>query len=341
MLQGKNNSNTAYGSCISHCPIFLYSVEQNLTKKQILYFRCVTYIVEAENIMKSYGDTHAADHVSLQIPSGSIYGLLGPNGAGKTTFIRMVTSITRPDSGILKFKGQKLSQEHAFQMGYMPEERGLYKKMSVMEQLLFFAEIKGMTRLKAREEAVFWLKRLDMASWAGKKLEELSKGMAQKVQFLCTILHKPDFIILDEPFSGFDPVNADLIKDLIIELNKNGSTILFSTHRMDNVEELCSYLCIINHGKVVLDGESGNLRRKMFRNIYKAGYLKEKDWSSQNIKPLQSEKTQDGRWVYSFEAATDEARESLLKSAVSLGGLVQFSEDLPTIHQIFVDTVKS
>lgn len=305
------------------------------------YFRLVTYIVEAENVTKAYGKTMAADHISLQIPKHSIYGLLGPNGAGKTTFIRMVTTITRPDSGHILFNGEALQQEHAFKMGYMPEERGLYKKMSVIDQLIFFAELKGMKPSLAREEAMQWLKRLEMHTWAGKKLEELSKGMAQKVQFLCTIIHKPEFIILDEPFSGFDPVNADLVKDLIIELNQKGATILFSTHRMDNVEELCSHLCIINHGKVVLNGESGNLRRSMFRNRYKAGYLTEQSFDNSDFQPEFSEKTADGRYIYTFEAADDSRREALLKTCSGKGGLVLFSEDIPTIHQIFVDTVTS
>jgi ABC-2 type transport system ATP-binding protein len=201
----------------------------------------VTPIIEAIDVVKTFGNTQAANHIHLQIPENSIYGLLGPNGAGKTTFIRMVTTISRPDSGKILYKGQALNQNDALKMGYMPEERGLYKKMSVIDQLLFFAEIKGMSRTDAKQEAVKWLTRLEMQTWAGKKLEELSKGMAQKVQFLCTIIHRPEFIILDEPFSGFDPVNADLIKDLIIELRNNGATILFSTHRMDNVEELCDF----------------------------------------------------------------------------------------------------
>jgi ABC-2 type transport system ATP-binding protein len=301
----------------------------------------VTFIVETENLYKTFGVTKAADNISLQIPEQSIYGLLGPNGAGKTTLIRMITTITRPDSGSIKFRGQKLHEEHALQMGYMPEERGLYKKMSVLDQMLFFAEIKGMKRSDARVEAVKWLTRLDMKTWAGKKLEELSKGMAQKVQFLCTIVHRPEFIILDEPFSGFDPVNADLIKDLILELHSNGATILFSTHRMDNVEELCEYLCIINHGKMVLNGESGNIRRRMFHNQYEAGYLEEKNFDTDANKPVQSIKTQDGRFIYTFALPESANREALLQHCVSKGGLVLFSEDLPTIHQIFVDTVKN
>jgi ABC-2 type transport system ATP-binding protein len=251
----------------------------------------------------------------------------------------MVTTITRPDSGKILFKGEPLHADHAFAMGYMPEERGLYKKMSVLNQLLFFAELKGMKARDAKQEAMKWLKRLDMESWAGKKLEELSKGMAQKVQFLCTILHRPDFIILDEPFSGFDPVNADLVKDLIIEMNKNGATILFSTHRMDNVEELCNQICIINHGKVALNGEAGSLRRSMFKNRYKVGYLGEPTFSGDSFVPEKSEKTPDGRTIFTFHTENDTA--NLLDYCRNSGNVVLFKEDLPSIHQIFVDTVKS
>lgn len=251
----------------------------------------------------------------------------------------MITTITQPDSGSILFEGEPLREEHARQMGYMPEERGLYKKMTVWDQLLFFAEIKGMPAKLAKESATYWLNRLGLQTWTKKKLEELSKGMAQKVQFLCTIIHKPRFIILDEPFSGFDPVNADLIKDLIIELNKNGATILFSTHRMDNVEELCDYLCIIDHGKMMLDGDAGGLRRRMFKNEYDVAYLSEQNFSGKSFQPSSTSKTTDGRHMYTFQLNGSDQRENLLQQCVSLPGLVYFGEALPTIHQIFVDTV--
>jgi ABC-2 type transport system ATP-binding protein len=296
-------------------------------------------LIEVNTVSKSFGSQVACNNVSLSIPSGALYGMLGPNGAGKTTLIRMMTTITRPDSGSIHYNGQTLSEEHAAKMGYMPEERGLYKKMSVMEQLLFFAELKGVTPRNARNRAEVWLKRLDMHSWAHKKLEELSKGMAQKVQFLCTVLHEPEFIILDEPFSGFDPVNADLVKELILEMNRNGATILFSTHRMDNVEELCSHICIINKGNKVLDGETGGLRRKMFQHEYQAGYLTPRDFSGKNIQPYSEEKTSDGRYIYHFKFENQDAS-SLLQLCAEMGGLIHFTESLPTMHQIFVSTVK-
>lgn len=297
-------------------------------------------LIETHSVTKTFGSQTACDAVSLAIPQGSLYGLLGPNGAGKTTLIRMITTITRPDSGEIFFNGQPLNDSHAAGMGYMPEERGLYKKMSVIDQMLFFAEIKGLTGAQARDRARYWLNRMEIASWANKKLEELSKGMAQKVQFLCTILHNPEFIILDEPFSGFDPVNADLVKDLIIELNKNGSTILFSTHRMDNVEELCSHICIVNNGKKVLDGEAGGIRRRMFKQIYEAGYLEEVNFNDDEIHPAKMERTSDGRFMYHFDLSTEPKPEKLLAMCVSKGGLIHFSESLPTMHQIFVNTIK-
>ncbi len=296
--------------------------------------------IQAIDLVKTFGSTKAADHLSLDIPAHTIYGLLGPNGAGKTTFIRMATTITRPDSGTLLFDGQPLHESHALQMGYMPEERGLYKKMSVLDQLVFFAEIKGMPHAIARQEAIKWLKRLDMATWAGKKLEELSKGMAQKVQFLCTIIHKPKLIILDEPFSGFDPVNADLIKDLIQELHRDGATILFSTHRMDNVEELCEHLCIIHKGKVALHGDADSIRRQHFSNVYSIEFQNKVSFSNDRFRIVSEGNSAENRYHYSIETPI-ENREALVQYAASLGGLTAFSEELPTIHQIFVNTVTS
>lgn len=295
-------------------------------------------LIEVSHVGKSFGELRACDDISLVIPRGSIYGLLGPNGAGKTTLIRMITTITRPDSGTILYNGEPLSGDHASRMGYMPEERGLYKKMTVINQLLFFAELKGMKRSDAQQQARFWLQRLDMVSWVNKRLEELSKGMAQKVQFLATILHRPELLVLDEPFSGFDPVNADLIKDMIIELNKQGTTILFSTHRMDNVEELCKYLCIIDHGKKVLDGEAGGMRRRMYDNSYEIGFLQEKLFDGAAM-PSRAYDTADGRHMYVFNSSPDMNPDDLLKMAMAKGDMVYFAEALPTIHQIFVNTV--
>ncbi len=225
-------------------------------------------MIEVKNVYKYFDDRCVNNDISLHIPQGSVFGLLGPNGAGKTTLIRMLATVTTPDRGEIWFNNQLLSSKHIPLIGYMPEERGLYRKMSVVDQLLYFAELKGLKRSEAKERVKYWMRKMDILDWADKKMEELSKGMAQKVQFISTILHKPQFLILDEPFSGFDPVNADLIKELIIEMKNEGTTFLFSTHRMDNVEELCDNLAIIHQGSKILDGKIHDIRRSFFQNEY-------------------------------------------------------------------------
>jgi len=225
-------------------------------------------MIEVKNVYKYFDDRCVNNDISLTIPQGSVFGLLGPNGAGKTTLIRMLATVTTPDRGEIWFNQQPLSSKHIPLIGYMPEERGLYRKMSVVDQLLYFAELKGLKRSEAKERVKHWMKKMDILDWADKKMEELSKGMAQKVQFISTILHKPQFLILDEPFSGIDPVNADLIKELIIEMKNEGTTFLFSTHRMDNVEELCDNLAIIHQGSKILDGKIHDIRRSFFQNEY-------------------------------------------------------------------------
>ncbi|TSD66188.1 ABC transporter ATP-binding protein [Inquilinus sp. KBS0705] len=221
-------------------------------------------MLSIRNIVKQYAGHRALDDVSLEVESGKIFGLLGPNGAGKTSLIRIINQITAPDSGEVYFNGEKLNQSHIDRMGYLPEERGLYKKMEIGEQMIYLARLKGLTRADATAKLKVWFKKLDMETWWNKKIEELSKGMSQKAQFVATVLHEPDLIILDEPFSGFDPVNADLIKDEILELNRNGATILFSTHRMESVEELCDSIALIHKSHKILDG-----RVKTIRNSYK------------------------------------------------------------------------
>jgi ABC-2 type transport system ATP-binding protein len=225
-------------------------------------------MIEVKNVYKYFDDRCINDDITLTIPQGTVFGLLGPNGAGKTTLIRMLATVTTPDRGEIMFNQQPLSSKHIPLIGYMPEERGLYRKMSVVDQLLYFAELKGLKRSEAKERVKHWMKKMDILDWADKKMEELSKGMAQKVQFISTILHKPQFLILDEPFSGFDPVNADLIKELILEMKNEGTTFLFSTHRMDNVEELCDNLAIIHQGSKILDGKIHDIRRSFFQNEY-------------------------------------------------------------------------
>ena len=303
------------------------------------YFRHVNSILEIQGVSKWYEDKQALFDIHLSVPKGSIYGILGPNGAGKTTLIRMVTTITKPDTGQILFKGNLLNEDDARFMGYMPEERGLYRKMKVAEQLLFFAELKGLKGKIAKEEAKYWMNRFDITSWANKKVEELSKGMAQKVQFITTIMHKPELVILDEPFSGFDPVNADLIKDMILELNKNGATILFSTHRMDNVDELCDYLSIIHLGKKVLDGKVEEIRKQFFNHEYLIATEQKMIWD-QSIPIEYLGEIELGYHQYKFTLSNHQKPDTILSQALAQGGLKSFQELIPSIHEIFVKTVK-
>ena len=296
-------------------------------------------VIEAINVCKTFGEQRVSKNISLAVREGSIYGLLGPNGAGKTTLIRMLSTITQPDSGEIRFRGDALKDVHAHQMGYMPEERGLYKKMTVAEQLLFFAELRGLSNRDAKAAVKHWLQRLDMMDWARKKVEEISKGMAQKVQFVSCVLHNPKLLILDEPFSGFDPVNADLIKDLILELKRGGTSVIFSTHRMDNVESLCDHLAIIHKGEKVLDGSVSEIRRNHFTGMYDVGYHEEVVWDLGEAAPLSMEKNSDGKVVYRFQTSEVFTPEYLLSAAMLKGKLVHYTEHIPSIHEIFVDTV--
>jgi ABC-2 type transport system ATP-binding protein len=225
-------------------------------------------ILSADNIVKVYAAHTALNDVSIHIPSNSIFGLLGPNGAGKTSLIRIINQITAPDSGSVLFNGEALSPKHISQIGYLPEERGLYKKMEVGEQALYLAQLKGMKRDDAKRKLKNWFEKFDIAPWWNKKIEELSKGMQQKVQFIVTVLHEPQLLILDEPFSGFDPINANLIKNEILELKKKGATILFSTHNMGSVEELCDYIALIHQSKKILDGAVKEIKQRYKNNVF-------------------------------------------------------------------------
>ena len=232
-------------------------------------------MLSIRNIVKEYAGHRALDDVSLEVESGKIFGLLGPNGAGKTSLIRIINQITAPDSGEVYFNGEKLNQSHIGRIGYLPEERGLYKKMEIGEQMIYLARLKGLSRADATTKLKYWFDKLCMETWWKKKIEELSKGMSQKAQFVATVLHEPDLIILDEPFSGFDPVNAELIKDEILELNRKGATILFSTHRMESVEELCDSIALIHKAHKILDGRVKNIRRSYRNDTYLVEYTGE------------------------------------------------------------------
>ncbi len=229
-------------------------------------------MLSIRNIVKQYAGHTALSDVSLEVKSGQIYGLLGPNGAGKTSLIRIVNQITAPDSGEVYFNGEKLNQSHIDRIGYLPEERGLYKKMEIGDQMIYLARLKGLSRDEARKRLKVWFEKLGMDTWWKMKIEELSKGMQQKAQFVATVLHEPELIILDEPFSGFDPVNAEVIKDEILELNRKGATILFSTHRMESVEELCDAIALIHLSHKILDGTVKNIRNSYRNASYKIEY---------------------------------------------------------------------
>ncbi len=225
-------------------------------------------ILSVQNIVKQYASHKALDNVSLEIPAQSIFGLLGPNGAGKTSLIRIINQITGPDSGQILFEGKLLTPSDVEQIGYLPEERGLYKKMAVGEQAMYLAQLKGMKKSDAKQKLKYWFEKFEIDAWWNKKVEELSKGMQQKVQFIVTVLHEPKLLILDEPFSGFDPINANIIRDEILNLKKQGSTILFSTHNMGSVEELCDYIALINQSKKILDGSVKEIRKQFKSNTF-------------------------------------------------------------------------
>lgn len=228
----------------------------------------MTMILSAKNIVKRYASHTALNNVSIDVPAQSIFGLLGPNGAGKTSLIRIINQITAPDLGEIIFEGEKLKPSHTSFIGYLPEERGLYKKMEVGEQAMYLAQLKGLSRKDARTRLDYWFERFEIKAWWNKKIEELSKGMQQKVQFIVTVLHEPRLLILDEPFSGFDPINANLIKDEILELRKRGATVIFSTHNMGSVEELCDNIALINRSEKILDGRVKEIRKAYRTNIY-------------------------------------------------------------------------
>src|SRR5450432_4191762 len=229
-------------------------------------------ILELQNLKKYYATQKAVDDISFSIPQGSIFGLLGPNGAGKTTLLRMITGIFYPDSGQIIFNGKKYDPVNDVRyIGYMPEERGLYKKMKIGEQALYLAQLKGLSKSDATQKIKEWFVKFEMQSWWNKKVEDLSKGMSQKLQFVTTVLHEPKLIILDEPFSGLDPVNSNLIKDEINNLAKKGATIIFSTHRMEQVEEICDHIILVNKGKKILDGSVGGVKQQFKENLYSIG----------------------------------------------------------------------
>jgi ABC-2 type transport system ATP-binding protein len=301
-------------------------------------------ILEVQNVVKQYGDYTALNNVSLQVPKGSIYGLLGPNGAGKTSLIRIINQITMPDSGVVFLDGEKLNPEHVKHIGYMPEERGLYKTMKVGEQCLYLAQLKGMSEAEAKKQLKYWFEKFEIQGWWDKKIQELSKGMAQKIQFIVTVLHQPKLLILDEPFSGFDPVNANLIKDEIIELNKKGTSVIFSTHRMESVEEMCDYIALIHKSNKLIEGKLDDVKRQHRTNIYQVGIL------TNNIEGLMVSLTQKFTiGQTNFKSLNDDLKlevhlenhssNELISILTQFGQVTHFMEKIPTVNDIFIQTV--
>lgn len=294
------------------------------------------YLLQATGIEKSYGTYQALQNINLNIPEGSIFGLLGPNGAGKTSFIRIINQITGPDQGQILFKGEPLAQRHIYRIGYLPEERGLYKKMNVGEQAMYLAQLKGLSKSDAKTKLKFWFEKFEIGHWWDKKVEELSKGMAQKVQFIVTVLHQPELLIFDEPFSGFDPVNAQLIKDEILELNRNGATIIFSTHRMESVEQLCNHIALINKGQVILNGELKGIRNQYKTNIFSVGFNGKVAWESlpTGMELLTAEP--DTARVKIQEGSGSNA---LLSWLLPQAEIHHLHEEIPSVNDIFIQYV--
>ncbi len=296
----------------------------------------------AEHIEKNFANHRALDDVSVNISENSIFGLLGPNGAGKTTLIRIINQIIAPDKGALFFDGEPLQQKHVAQIGYLPEERGLYKKMKVGEQALYLAQLKGLSKDEAKKRLNLWFEKFDIASWWNRNVEELSKGMQQKVQFIVTILHQPKLLIFDEPFSGFDPINVDLLKNEILELKKNGTTIIFSTHNMSSVEELCDDILLINNSKAILSGKVKDIQRSFKKNIFELVYSGDSDFVLPNeFERISYEKDNFGETVMNVQLKSSESSNALLAFLLQQNIQIKsFKEILPTMNEIFIETVK-
>jgi len=295
----------------------------------------VNNILEVHNVVKRYSQHTALNDVSINIPKGVIFGLLGPNGAGKTSLIRIINQITGPDEGYVLFDGKKLNPNHIKEIGYLPEERGLYKKMKVGEQLLYLAQLKGLSEKQALEKLKEWFIKFDIKTWWNKNVEDLSKGMQQKIQFVATVLHEPQLIILDEPFSGFDPINADLIKNEILELKEKGSTIIFSTHRMESVEELCDHIALINKSQKVLDGEKTEIKERFKTNTYNIKYSGELLTTSNDFEIINTEKIADNFSSSTIKLNPYTPVNQLVRQIIDQVELRSFGENIPTMNDIF------
>lgn len=299
----------------------------------------MSHILNIKNVSKVYSGNTALNNVSIDIPTQSIFGLLGPNGAGKTSLIRIINQITGPDTGEVLFQGQKLSAKHIEKIGYLPEERGLYKKMGVGEQAMYLGQLKGLSKAEAKKRLTFWFEKFEMQTWWKKKVEELSKGMQQKVQFIVTVLHEPELLILDEPFSGFDPINAQLIKNEILELKKKGTTIIFSTHNMGSVEELCDNIALINKSEKILDGSVKEIRKTYRTNTFKVAFkgnvlgFTNALWTGAEVL---SKEVEDDVNIFTIKLLNNFSANNMLNAVLPTCEIVSFNEIVPSMNDIFI-----
>ncbi|MCF2876500.1 MULTISPECIES: ABC transporter ATP-binding protein [Tenacibaculum] len=302
-------------------------------------------LLEINNVVKRYGEYTALNNVSMHIPKGSVFGLLGPNGAGKTSLIRIINQITMPDSGGVILDGEKLAPNHIEHIGYLPEERGLYKSMKVGEQALYLAQLKGLSKSEAKKRLKYWFDKFDIGAWWGKKIEELSKGMAQKVQFIVTVLHQPKLLIFDEPFSGFDPINAQLIAKEILQLRDEGATIIFSTHRMESVEEMCDYIALINKSNKILDGKLDDIKKEFRTNTFQVGLntsngkeVEAKLKENFKVLPADFRLLNDGLKL-NVKLTEGNTANDLLSYLTTQGQVQHFVELIPSANDIFIEAV--
>ncbi len=301
-------------------------------------------LFEAKNIVKTYAAHRALNNVSIAVPEQSIFGLLGPNGAGKTSLIRIINQITAPDSGELLFNGKKLVPEDVYRIGYLPEERGLYKKMKVGEQAIYLAQLKGLTESQARKELKVWFEKFEIADWWNKKVEDLSKGMAQKIQFIVTIIHKPELLIFDEPFSGFDPINVNLLKQEILNLRNEGTTIIFSTHNMASVEEICDHIALINKAQTILDGQVSEIKERFKQHIFELQVQGNIAALEQELKSnfvIESSEANSQGQNMRIKMESHFTSNDLLKIVMKHAEIQNFKELLPSMNDIFIQMVQS
>lgn len=298
-------------------------------------------MLSIRNIVKQYANHRALDNVSIEVEKGSIFGLLGPNGAGKTSLIRIINQITAPDQGEIFLNGEKLNPSHISTIGYLPEERGLYKKMEIGEQMLYLAQLKGLSKSDATARIKFWFEKMGIQSWWNKKVEDLSKGMQQKVQFIATVVHDPELIILDEPFSGFDPVNAQLITNEILELNSKGATIIFSTHRMESVEQLCDSIALIHKSKKILDGKVKDIKNIYRNNTYRIAFSGSITAPANQIFSINDEKIEDGLTHLTIQIDPNYSVNDLLNFLIPQVEITELMEIIPSMNDIFIQNVKN